>query len=219
MKAMATIWFGLRRSAAALRDDRRGLAAIEFAIILPIMLVMFFGTVALSSGVAVDRKVTLMARTLSDLTSQSGAVADSDMTNFFAAAGAIMTPYDVAPLANPTTPTHPTISEISIDNSGKALILWSKAATIAMVNGAPVATLVPSIHSPGNQVPVPSTLVPGAGQPPSCYTWSEVNYLYKPTFGYVVMSAAGVTLSDTAYTRPRQGPSVNYGTTPSTSCP
>ena len=35
------------------------------------MLVMFFGTVEFSSGVAVDRKVTLMARTLSDLTSQS----------------------------------------------------------------------------------------------------------------------------------------------------
>ena len=57
------------------------------------MLVMFFGVVEFSSGVAVDRKVTLMARTLSDLTSQSTSVADTDMTNFFAASNAIMTPY------------------------------------------------------------------------------------------------------------------------------
>ena len=49
------------------------------------MLVMFFGTVEFSSGVAVDRKVTLMARTLSDLTSQATSVADTDLTNFFTA--------------------------------------------------------------------------------------------------------------------------------------
>ena len=44
-------------------------------MIVPIMLVMFFGTVEISSGVAVDRKVRLVARTLSDLTSQSSSVA------------------------------------------------------------------------------------------------------------------------------------------------
>ena len=47
------------------------------------MLVMFFGTVEFSSGVAVDRKVTLMARTLSDLTSQSTSVTDTDLANFY----------------------------------------------------------------------------------------------------------------------------------------
>ena len=65
--------------ALRLLDDRRGVAAIEFAMIVPIMLVLFFGTVEFSSGVAVDRKVSLMARTLSDLTSQSTAVADVDL--------------------------------------------------------------------------------------------------------------------------------------------
>ena len=65
-----------------MRADRSGIAATEFAIIVPIMLVMFFGTVEFSSGVAVDRKVTLMARTLSDLTSQSTSVTDTDLTEF-----------------------------------------------------------------------------------------------------------------------------------------
>jgi Flp pilus assembly protein TadG len=40
-------------------------------MIVPMMLVMLFGTIEVSSGVAVNRKVTLVARTLSDLTSQS----------------------------------------------------------------------------------------------------------------------------------------------------
>ena len=54
--------------------DSAAIAATEFAVIVPLMLVMFFGTVEFSSAVAVDRKVTLMARTLSDLTSQSTSV-------------------------------------------------------------------------------------------------------------------------------------------------
>ena len=73
---MIRIWLRMRRSALDLPGDRRGVAAIEFAMIVPLMLVLFFGTVEFSSGVAVDRKVTLMARTLSDLTSQNISVTD-----------------------------------------------------------------------------------------------------------------------------------------------
>ena len=90
---MSSIWSCVRVSAAALRHDLRGVAATEFAMIVPLMLVMLFGTIDVSSGVAVKRKVTLVARTLSDLTSQSKAVGDADMTNFFAASYGIMWPY------------------------------------------------------------------------------------------------------------------------------
>ena len=56
--SMSKLWYRARLSALDLIGDRRGLAAIEFAMLVPIMLVMFFGTVELSSGVAVDRKVS-----------------------------------------------------------------------------------------------------------------------------------------------------------------
>jgi Flp pilus assembly protein TadG len=71
-----------RLYAASLMEDRRGIAATEFAVIVPIMLVMFFGRVEVSCCIAVDRKVTLMARTLADLTSRSVSVANGDLTNF-----------------------------------------------------------------------------------------------------------------------------------------
>src|SRR6266404_8664645 len=108
MKSISKIWFQARLLAVDLLQDRRGIAATEFAVIVPIMLVMFFGTVEFSSGVAVDRKVTLMARTLSDLTSQSTTVTDIDLTNFFAASAGIMTPYSA-------TPTNSTITELYVD--------------------------------------------------------------------------------------------------------
>src|SRR5476651_2684269 len=103
MEKMSSMWLRVRRSARDFLEDCRGIAATEFAVIVPIMLVMFFGVVEFSSGVAVDRKVTLVARTLSDLTSQSISVADTDLNNFFAASTAIMTPYSPTPISSTIT--------------------------------------------------------------------------------------------------------------------
>jgi Flp pilus assembly protein TadG len=190
MQSISKMWLSARRFALDLIEDRRGVAATEFAVIVPIMLVMFFGVVEFSSGVAVDRKVTLMARTLSDLTSQSLSVANSDMTNFFAASGAIMTPYSSAP-------TLATISELYVDpNTLVARVQWS--------NGSSPRAIRSTVVIP------PALAVAG-----SYLIYSEVSYLYVPTIGYV-MAKAGVNLSDTAYTRPRQSTCVFYS--PATAC-
>jgi Flp pilus assembly protein TadG len=215
--SMSWIWFHLRRSADDMLGDCSGIAATEFAVIAPLMLVLFFGTVEFSTGVAVDRKVTLIARTLSDLTSQSpppnpqstsATVGDNDLQNIFTASIAILSSYS-------PTPTQATISEIYIDSHSKATIQWSKAATIA--SGATQATLTASSHSPGDVV---TTQLPATLLVKQTYViFSEVNYLYTPTIGYVMKT--GVTLRDVAYTRPRQVVCVIYGVLPSSdgSCP
>jgi Flp pilus assembly protein TadG len=201
MMPISSIWLRLRRCAAEMLADRSGIAATEFAVIVPIMLVMFFGTVEFSSGVAVSRKVTLVARTLSDLTSQTmNAVTDTDVKNFFSASASILTPYVV-------TPTDPTLSEIYVDANKIAKIQWSKSATIAMVSGAPQATLKNSARSKGDVV---TGTVPAALLVADTYLiFSEVTYKYTPAVGYV-MAKAGVTLKDVSYTRPRQSKCVDY---------
>jgi Flp pilus assembly protein TadG len=184
MKSVSKMWLSARRCALDLVEDRRGIAATEFAMIVPIMLVMFFGVVEFSSGVAVDRKVTLMARTLSDLTSQSLSVANSDMTNFFAASSGIMTPYSSAP-------TRATISELYVDpNTLVARVQWSKGSFPRAVSSTVV---------------IPSALAVAG----SYLIYSEVSYLYTPAVGYV-MATTGVTLSDTSFTRPRQSTCVFF---------
>jgi Flp pilus assembly protein TadG len=200
-KIMKALPATLRRCVTALKNDRRGMAAVEFAFILPLMLVMFFGTVEFSSGIAVDRKVTLMARALSDLTSQATAVVDTDLQNFFSASIGIMTPYD-------PTPTKGTLSEIYVDATLIAKVQWSKAGIIG--NGATQATLTTSARKAGDIV---TTLVPPALLVPGTYLiFSEVNYQYVPTIGYV-MAKTGIGLNDFAYTRPRQSLCVNYSAT------
>ena len=180
----------MRRCALELIEDNRGIAATEFAVIVPVMLVMFFGVVEFSSGVAVDRKVTLMVRTLSDLTSQSTSVSSTDMTNFFAASNAIMTPYSA-------TPTKGTITELYINPT-------TLAARVQWSNGSSPRT-VSSI--------VDDTVGAGGGRDVSDFC--EVSYLYTPAVGYV-MGKAGITLSDVAYTRPRQSKCVFFS--PATAC-
>jgi Flp pilus assembly protein TadG len=211
MKTMSSrIWRRARLSAIGLFRDRRGIAATEFAIIVPMMLIMFFGVIEFSSGVAVDRKVTLVARTEADLTGQAPAdptnqntatVTDTYLLNAFNASGAILQPY----LA---TPAHATISEIYVDTSNVAKIQWSKAATFAS-SGA--ATLVNSSRNAGDVV---TTLVPSSLRVAQTYViLSEVSYLYTPTVGYV-MGVAGVSLNDVAYTRPRLVQCVVYNNLP-----
>jgi Flp pilus assembly protein TadG len=191
--------FRLWRTAVRLCSDCRGVAATEFVMIVPLMLTMFFGTVEFSSGVAVDRKVTLVARTLSDLTSQSTSVADSDLSNFFAASIGILAPYAAAP-------TQATLTELYVDPAThKARVQWSKASTF---NASGNVVLGTSTHSAGDIIAVPAALAVDG----TYLIWSEVSYKYVPAVGYV-MAKAGITLSDQTYTRPRQSSCVLYKTT------
>jgi len=198
---MQKISLRTRRLFADLVDDCSGIAATEFAVIVPVMLLMFFGTLEFSSGVAVDRKVTLVARTLSDLTSQSTSVADTDATNFFTASGKILTPY--AP-----TPTQAKISELYVDPSThQARVQWSKSATFDSSGNVTLA----SGRAVSSTVAIPAQLAIAG----TYLIFSEVSYLYTPTVGYV-MGHAGVNLSDVAYTRPRQSTCVYYS--PAVAC-
>ena len=81
---MKTIRRYLRLPHAARRlcaGDQRGVSAVEFAMLLPLMLTLYLGAVEISQGVGIDRKVTLTSRTVADLASQVSSISNADMTN------------------------------------------------------------------------------------------------------------------------------------------
>lgn len=184
-----------------LRADRRGVAATEFAVILPVMLLMFLATVEVTSGIAVDRKVTLVARTLSDLVSQATTVSDNDLKNVFAASYGVMTPYSA-------TPATATITEIFVDKDKIAKVQWSKSGTVTQSGSSATAALATSTRSKGDTITIPD----GLKVANTYLILSEVSYLYQPTIGYLVPKA-GLNLTDVSYTRPRQSLCVLYNTT------
>jgi Flp pilus assembly protein TadG len=211
--SMSGVWRRLRSAPTRLFKDTRGLAATEFAFIVPFMLVMFFGTVEISSGVAVDRKVTLVARTLSDLLSQAGPppppapvssyapADDTYLQNVFTAGIAILTPYCAVPATLQLT-------EIYVDSNQVAKVQWSKAASVPTCNATQV-TLTNSTRSAGDTITIPPTLLVKQ----TYLIFSEVSYNYTPVgIGYVMKS--NVILSDVSYTRPRQVVCVIYNNLP-----
>jgi len=196
-----------RSAIVAFVQDRRGIAATEFAVIVPLMLVLLFSTVEFCSGLAVDRKVSLVARTIANLTSQGANASASDLANFFGAATLIMVPY-----VQPTYPApNMTISELYIDpSSGNARVQWSAGS-------APrgLSSVVPVPQSMIATDPATHAIIPN-----QYIIFSEVNTVFTPTLGNYGMMKAAVTLSDVAYALPRQSTCVFYPSTPSpATCP
>jgi Flp pilus assembly protein TadG len=198
-----------RFAAASFLRDCRGVAAVEFAVIVPLMLVLLFATVEFSSGLAIDRKVSLVARTVANLTSQGTTASVADLTNYIGAASLIMVPY--------VQPNYPapsmTISEVYIDPStGNAKVQWSWGSTprgLQSVYAALPASMIAT--DPTTHAILPNQYI----------IVSEVNTLYTPTLGFFgVMGNSGITLSDVAYALPRQSTCVFYPSTPSpANCP
>jgi Flp pilus assembly protein TadG len=79
------------------RRDHKGLAAVEFALILPVMITLFFGIVELSMALAARADVTNMASIAADLVAQESSMTAQDMSNVFAASSAILYPYSTTP--------------------------------------------------------------------------------------------------------------------------
>lgn len=175
---------------AALARDARGLAAVEFALILPLMLVTLFGVIGTTSAISIDRKVTLIARTMSDLVSQGDQVSNSNIDNFLAIGRAILYPYGAAENAFSGGPLWVRISELYVHpDSGQVRVQWS-VGDEAM--------------SAGDQVTMPDNLIgrnaSNAILPNQYFILSEVRYRYAPA---VLPGVASVMLGEKTYTRPR----------------
>jgi Flp pilus assembly protein TadG len=177
----------LPRRLVGLVRDERGVSAVEFAMILPLMLTLYLGAVEISQGVAIDRKVTLTTRTVADLTSQAQTVLPSDVSNILNASAQVIMPYDASKLKV-------TVSQVKIDANSNATIDWS-------------CTLNGTKHGVGSGVTLPAALAVAN----TYLIWSEVSYSYKPTIGYVISGT--LNLSDQIYMRPRLSNSVTLNGT------
>ncbi|MGU3469320.1 TadE/TadG family type IV pilus assembly protein [Methylobacterium sp. C33D] len=80
------------------RRNSRGVAAVEFALILPILVAIYFGTAELTRMVGASRKLSLFARTVADLSGQAGNEKPStdDMAAIAKFAAVVMRPLDTS---------------------------------------------------------------------------------------------------------------------------
>jgi Flp pilus assembly protein TadG len=178
----ALILARMRRPLRRFIADKRGVSAVEFAMLLPLMVTLYLGGVEVSSAIAIERKMTLVARTLGDLTAQATSVSEADLSNIKAAATAIIAPFD-------DTKIGITISSVIVDAQKVAKIKWSdKNANGITRNLGDVVSSMPATFKESSTYPI-------------YLVWAESKYTYTPTIGYVITGS--MNLTDQIYMRPR----------------
>ena len=164
------------------RRDREGVSAVEFALIAPVMVLLYLGMVEISMALSVDRKVTNSASALADLVAQDDVITDGEMVDILNAGAAIIAPFDADDYSV-------RISSVSMSLVGEVEIDWSDAQGMPARAAGSQPTLPAGILSPGRSV-----------------VWVEVAYSYNAPFREIT---GDFDIEEEFFLRPRQSLTVS----------
>jgi Flp pilus assembly protein TadG len=89
---------GLRRLSRAFQRDQAGIAAVEFGYIVPVILLMFVGTVEISRAVSMNRRFDLVTSMVADLVAREKSMTAADLTAVYKIVSQVMNPFDASSL-------------------------------------------------------------------------------------------------------------------------
>ena len=167
------------RKHLSISADTQGVALLEFAITLPVLLMLYLGCVQICDVVSVYRKTSTTARTVADIVSQQTQVTDVSLQEILNASSQVMAPYTTGNLRI-------VVTQVSISNAGVATVDWSKPTG----TGA-VADTTGSVYTLPTGVAINNTSV----------VISKVNYAYIADIGGILHT--DIPLADTIYMYPR----------------
>lgn len=160
------------------RHDARGVSALEFALIAPVMLAMYLGAAELTMALTADRKVTGAATAIADLVTQDDLLSNTELADIYSAGDAIIFPNDPSVLSV-------RITSIRMDIDGNIFVDWSEARGLTPLNTESLPPLPNGLLAPMNSI-----------------VMVEAQYPFQGPFPKE--SGPLMTLSDTAYLRPRR---------------
>jgi Flp pilus assembly protein TadG len=167
----------IRRRLRRFARNRKGMAAVEFATIVPAMLSLYVGGAELGDGFTIQFKAALVARTVTDLASQYVSINNSTMSTILNASSQVISPYSAANMTM-------TLSEITTDAHGHATVTWSDS-------------LHGTARTVGSAVTLPSNLQTAN----ITILYGEVSYPYTPPVGYVFTGTININESQFFYPR------------------
>jgi Flp pilus assembly protein TadG len=175
------------------RKSQDGAAAVEFALLLPVMITMFFGMVETTLALVCRADISQMAATSADLISQVNTANSGDISNVYAAAGTILYPYYTGGATGKPTIR---ITSVVYDSSSATPTTSGKVAWTCTQTGT--GTLTPASRSVNSTVTFSQPLMITSGS----VLMAEVAYNYaSPTTQTIVGS---INMSNNFYTKPRR---------------
>lgn len=165
-----------------------GLAAVEFGLVFPMLLLMLLAGIDAGRAVAISMKVRTAAYALNSMANTYVTpIDDSNMTGMLNATSKVLAPYPLAPAVVKLT-------QVKINSSGQATVSWSDS-----LNG--------TAYSQGASITIPAALAGTSAPNKTCNSFpcylllAEVTYTYTPMFGHFITGP--ITLSDNTYVTPR----------------
>ena len=206
--------FSTRRT--GFQGDHDGVAAIEFAIVFPVALLLYLGAAEVSRAVITSRKVETLSRTVVDLLSQqptssqptstpppSTAITMTALQTMMSASTGLLYPA-------PTAPLEMTLTAVDIVNKSngqccQANVRWSYSQSGMLRKcGIPLTPADPS--APPSPATIPATLIPPLPSLPYSISVliADVSYAYQPLIRSSLTSfVANIGMSRTSYMLPR----------------
>jgi Flp pilus assembly protein TadG len=187
------------------RKAQDGVAAVEFALLLPVLIMMFFGMVETTLALVCRADISQMAATSADLIAQVNTANTADISNVYAAAGTILYPYYTGGATGKPTIR---ITSVVYDSTSATPTTSGKVAWTCTQLGT--GTLTPASRSTGSTVTFSQPLMIANGS----VIMAEVAYNYaSPTTQTIVGS---INMTNNFYTKPRR---VAQIATPTGGCP
>lgn len=159
-----------------LARDERGISAVEFAMIAPVMIFFYFGLAEFCQGYMAQKRMGHASAMVADLVAQEESVSAASVDDIFDIGGLIMKPFPVQALEQ-------RVSSI-MQTDGVARVVWSRGAGM-------------DPRSVGSTVALPSDLITDG----ESVILSEATYDYDSPADYLMPTVT--QFSHSYYLRPR----------------
>ena len=159
--------------------DRRGVSAVEFAFIAPILILFYFGMAELTISMIAQRRLSHIAASIGDIVARDTQLTDARRTDIFQVGGVLMAPF-------PTSALRMCLVSISSNAAGTDTVDWVEASNSPA--NCPAA---------GTVVDIPVSVLPKS----SSVIMSKASYDYTPPLKFITKTA--FTFRRTFYLRPR----------------
>lgn len=174
----------MKRPWLTLIRDRRGVSAVEFALLAPLMIAFYFGLAEFCQGFMAQKRVAHVASMVADLVSQSDEIDAAEMNDIFLAGQIVMRPF-------PAQPLRQRVSSVRMRSNGRVEVVWSRGSGMAARGVGSVVTVPDGLLNDGESL-----------------IMAEASYAYDSPVGFAM---PGLTqFEQVHYLRPRRVDHINF---------